>query len=84
METCVNKQSQFMVKVVRYLSDGRTSETTAGGPLELGDTFLFGGTDSTPERSHALTAAIGVGLHERRRRDKNNVRVISKNGRNHR
>jgi hypothetical protein len=45
-----------------YLSDSRTSETTAGGPLELRDTFLFGVTDSTPERSHALTAAIGVGL----------------------
>ena len=46
----------------RYLSNGRTSKTAVGGPFELGDSFLFGGTDSTPERSHTLTAATGVGL----------------------
>jgi len=44
------------------LSNSRASEATVGGPLELCDTFLFGGTDSTPERSHVLTAATDVGL----------------------
>jgi hypothetical protein len=59
----VNKRFQLVVgKRVLYLSNSRASETTVGGPLELCDTFLFGGTDSTPERSHILTAATGVGL----------------------
>ena len=48
--------------MVLYLSNSCTSKTTVGGPLELCDTFLFGGTDSTPDRSHVLTAATGVGL----------------------
>ena len=69
---CVNKrlQMQLVVKMIRYLSNGRTSEAAVGGPLELGDSFLFGGTDGAPERGHALTTATGVGLHEAQHRDK--------------
>ena len=62
---CVNKrlQEQLVVKMVRYLSNGRTSEAAVGSPLKFSDSFFFGGTDGTPERSHVLTAATGVGLH---------------------
>ena len=54
---------RLVVKRVQYLSNCRASETTVGGPLKLGDSFLLGGTDSTPERGHVLTTATGVGLH---------------------
>ena len=69
---CVNKrlQMQLVAKTVRYLSNGRTSEAAVGSPLEFGDSFLFGGTDGAPERSHVLTTATGVGLHEAQHRDK--------------
>ena len=54
----------------RYLSNGRTSEPAVGSPLELGNSFLFGGTDGAPERGYALTTATSVGLHgaQQRRR----------------
>ena len=68
--------------MAQYLSNCRTSETAIGGPFELGDSFLFGGTDSTPERSHTLTTAAGVGLYGMQRRDNDNERVISKGRRN--
>ena len=74
-------QMQLVAKIVRYLSNGRTSEAAVGSPLEFGDSFLFGGTDGTPERGHVLTTATSVGLHEAQHRDKDNGRVISKNGR---
>ena len=62
-------QIQLVAKIVRYLSDGRTSETAVGSPLELGDSFLFGGTDGAPERGYVLTTTAGVGLYGRRSRD---------------
>ena len=65
METCVNKRfhTPLVVRMVRYLPNGSASETAVGSPLEFGDSFLFGGTNGTPERGHALTAATGVGLY---------------------
>ena len=57
-----------VAKRIRYLSNGRTSETAVGSPLEFGNSFLFGRTNGAPERGHVLTAAAGVGLHGARQR----------------
>ena len=75
-------QMQLIAKITRYLSNGRTSEAAVGSPLELGNSFLLGGTDGTPERGHTLTAATGISLHGPQQRGENNGRVVSKNGRN--
>jgi hypothetical protein len=67
----VNKRlHELVAKMVRYLSNGRTSEAAVGSPLEFGDSFLFGGTDGAPERGHVLTTTASIGLHEARHRDK--------------
>ena len=65
MQGRVNKGLQLVTKVVRHLPNSGTSETAVGGPLEAGHTVLFGGTDSTPERSHEPTTASGVALQGR-------------------
>ena len=69
---CVNKrsQTQLVAKMIRYLSNGCTSKTAVGSPLELGNSFLLGGTNGAPERGYVLTAAAGIGLHVARRGDK--------------
>jgi len=61
----VNKRfrMRLVVKRVQYLSNCRASEAAVGSPLKLGNSFLLGGTDGTPERGHGLTAATGVSLH---------------------
>ena len=54
---------RLVVKRVQYLSNRRASEAATGSPLKLGNSFLLGGTDGTPERGHVLAAATGIGLH---------------------
>lgn len=69
---CVNErlQTQLVAKMIRYLSNGRTSKAAVGGPLEFSNSFLLGGTNGAPERGYVLTVTAGIGLHVARRGDK--------------
>lgn len=64
------EQTQLVAKIIRYLSNGRTSKAAVGSPLKFGNSFLFGGTNGAPERGYVLTAAAGIGLHVAQRGDK--------------